>query len=147
MRDGLTRVPILYDRDCGFCRFSLAFVLAWDRRRRLEAVAIQSARGALLLDELSPEQRLASWHLVLPAGRVSGGAALAPLLRMLPGGALLSTLPAHAPTLAERAYGLLARHRGRLGRILPAATIARADVRIARASGEPAEQPRQRPGL
>ncbi len=36
---------ILYDADCGFCKWSLDKVLLWDRRGRLRPVAIQSPEG------------------------------------------------------------------------------------------------------
>ena len=32
---------VLYDADCGFCRWSLGKLLAWDRRRLLRPVALQ----------------------------------------------------------------------------------------------------------
>ena len=49
---------VLYDRDCGFCRWSLDKILAWDRRRRLRPVAIQSEEGQRLLAPVPPEHRL-----------------------------------------------------------------------------------------
>ena len=42
---GRRRWPVLYDADCGFCKWSLDKLLAWDRRQRLRPVAIQSAEG------------------------------------------------------------------------------------------------------
>ena len=33
---------VLEDRDCGYCRWTLDKILAWDRRRRMRPVAIQS---------------------------------------------------------------------------------------------------------
>ena len=91
------RWTILYDADCGFCRTALAAILTADRDRRLRPLALGTAEADRLLADLTPEQRAASWHLVSPDGhRESAGAAGAPLLRLLPGGAL----PAAA--LAER---------------------------------------------
>ena len=37
----LERAVVLYDDQCGFCKWSLDRVLAWDRHRALRAVAIQ----------------------------------------------------------------------------------------------------------
>src|ERR1700730_5258081 len=75
---------VLYDGDCGFCRWSLAKLLALDRRRR---GALETPAAAALLADLTPEQRAASWHLIAPDGRRwSAGAAAPPLLRLLPGG-------------------------------------------------------------
>ena len=76
---------ILYDRDCGFCKWSLDKLLLWDRARRLHPVAIQSDEGERLLAGLSPAERLDSWHLVRPDGTViSAGAAAEPLARPAP---------------------------------------------------------------
>ncbi len=126
-------LPILYDADCGFCRFMLAQVLAWDRRGRLRPVALQAPEADRLLGDMPEEQRMASWHLVLPGGEVrSGGAAFAPLLRLLPGGAPLAPLPAAFPVAAERAYRLVAGNRHKLGPHVPRASAERARERIAR---------------
>ncbi len=106
---------VLYDADCGFCRRSLGWILRWDRSGRLEPVALQSPWAATLLDDLSEEERMASWHLVSPAGeRWSAGAAAPPMLRLLPGGRLPALLLGAYPSLTERAYRFVARHRGAL---------------------------------
>jgi predicted DCC family thiol-disulfide oxidoreductase YuxK len=127
------RPVVLYDADCGFCRWSLGKLLAWDRRRRVRPVAIQSAEGQRLLADLSEAKRLSSWHLVGPDGRLrSAGAAAAPLLRTLPGGAPLAALLERFPSATEGAYAWVAAHRGRLGRLIPAAAKRRADARIRR---------------
>jgi predicted DCC family thiol-disulfide oxidoreductase YuxK len=126
---------LLYDADCGFCRWSLARMLAWDRHRRVRPVAIQSAEGQRLLDDLSEAQRLSSWHLIGPGGRRhSAGAAAAPLLRTLSGGAPLAALLERFPSANEGAYAWVAAHRGRLGRLIPAAARRRAEARIRRRS-------------
>lgn len=105
---------LLYDADCGFCRWSLRKVLAWDRRGRLRPVALQEPEAGRLLPGLHQEQRMASWHLVGPGGRVhSGGDAAAPLLRLLPGGRPLAALAAAFPGLTRRAYRWVADNRGR----------------------------------
>lgn len=125
------RTVVLYDAGCGFCRWSLAKLLAWDRGRRLRPVAIDSAEGARLLAELSEDERRASWHLIGPDGPLfSAGAAAAPLLRELPGGAPLAVLLERFPTATERAYAWVARHRGGLGRLIPTGAERRADDRI-----------------
>jgi predicted DCC family thiol-disulfide oxidoreductase YuxK len=126
---------VLYDADCGFCRWSLAKLLAWDRQGRLRPVAIQSADGRRLLAGLSEEQMLASWHLVREGRRYSAGAALPPLLRLLPGGAALARLSAAMPRISERAYGFVARHRAPIGRLITAGAKRRSNERIARRSG------------
>jgi predicted DCC family thiol-disulfide oxidoreductase YuxK len=55
---------ILYDADCGFCRWSLGKLLAWDRPRRLRPVALQDPEADALLGGMEEERRMASWHLV-----------------------------------------------------------------------------------
>ncbi|MEK6250406.1 MAG: DCC1-like thiol-disulfide oxidoreductase family protein [Actinomycetota bacterium] len=125
------RVAILYDADCGFCRWSLAKVLAWDRSRRLRPVAISSAAGDRLLGDLSEEERRASWHLVDADGRRrSAGEAGAALLRTLSGGAPLAVLLERFPSATEGAYAWVVANRGRLGRLIPAGATRRADARI-----------------
>lgn len=110
---------LLYDADCGFCRWTLAHVLRWDRDGRLEPLALQEPRAVALLADMSEEERMASWHLVSPAGeRWSAGAAAPPLLRLLPGGGAAARLLAAFPSLTERLYRFVARHRGTLGRLL-----------------------------
>jgi predicted DCC family thiol-disulfide oxidoreductase YuxK len=110
---------ILYDRDCGFCTWSLKGVLSWDRRRRLRPVAIQSDEGQRLLAGMDPEERLASWHLVAPDGTVtSAGAAAEPLARLLPGARPLAFLFRSFPGATERAYRWVSEHRGTLARVL-----------------------------
>jgi predicted DCC family thiol-disulfide oxidoreductase YuxK len=110
---------ILYDADCGFCKWSLNKVLAWDRRRRLRPVAIQSEEGQRLLAQVPPSARLDSWHLVGPGGGISSaGAAAAPLAELLPGGRPLAALFRAFPGTTERAYRWVSSHRNGLARAL-----------------------------
>jgi len=119
----LRQPTVLYDRDCGFCRWSLAKLLRWDTRRRLRPVPLQSPEGAGFPDD--------SWHLITEDGRVfSAGAGVEPLMRLLPGGRPIAALARAFPRLTERAYRFVADHRGRLGRLLPAGAIERATARI-----------------
>jgi predicted DCC family thiol-disulfide oxidoreductase YuxK len=108
---------VIYDPDCGFCRFSLALLLAWDRRhRRLHPLPLGTAAADRLLADLTEEQRNASWHLIRDDGiRTSAGAALAPALGLLPGGRAPARLFARFPGLSERGYRWVAEHRGLLG--------------------------------
>jgi predicted DCC family thiol-disulfide oxidoreductase YuxK len=114
-----TRTVVLYDQDCGFCKWTLDKILAWDRPKRLRPVAIQSEEGSRLLAGMDPDMRLNSWHLVTPDGELfSGGAAAEPLARTLPWGRPLAALFGAFPGLTERAYRYVAEHRGRLARLL-----------------------------
>ena len=128
---------VLYDGGCGFCRWSLAKLLGWDRRGRLRPVAIQSDEGSRLLAGLGEEERMASWHLVSGGRRYSAGAALGPLLRLLPGGRPLARLAEALPGPTARAYRLVAGHRSALGRPISAAARRRADERISRRTAAP----------
>jgi predicted DCC family thiol-disulfide oxidoreductase YuxK len=125
-------VTVLYDRDCGFCRWSIGKLLAWDRDRRLRPVAIQSEEGERLLADLAPDQRLTSAHAIDAAGRrTSGGDALAPVAEVLPGGRPLAALARRAPGLARAGYDAIAGRRPLLGKLVTEAAKARADERLA----------------
>jgi predicted DCC family thiol-disulfide oxidoreductase YuxK len=131
----VSRTPILYDEDCGFCRTCLALVLAWDRRRQLRPVPLQDPEADRLLAGMPEERRMASWHLVAPAGEVrSAGAAFPPLLRLLPGGRPFAALAARFPRATERGYALVAANRSRFGRVVPGRAKRRADALIERLS-------------
>ena len=66
-------------------------------------------------------ERLASWHLVLPTGEIrSGGAAAAPLARLLPGGRPIAAVFEALPGITDRAYRWVADHRGTLARLVRA---------------------------
>jgi len=115
----MDQAVLLYDRACGFCRWSTTRILAWDRRGRLRAVALQDPEADRLLSSIEPARRMGSWHLVTRDGRVrSGGAAIGTLARLLPGGAPLAFLAEAFPGLTERAYRWTAEHRDGLGRLL-----------------------------
>lgn len=123
-------MPVLYDHDCGFCRFSVALVLACDRRRRLRPVAIQSEEGERLLEGLPAAERLASAHVVLPDGAVrSGGAVAAAVLQELGAGGL-ARLAERRPALAARVYSAVADRRTALGRLVPERAKRWADRRV-----------------
>ncbi len=124
---------VLYDTDCGFCRWSLAQVLTLDRRGRLRPVALGTPEADALLADLDPEARASSWHLVAPDGRrYSAGAAAPPLLRLLPGGRPPAALLAASPRLTERAYQWVAGNRPALSRLIPSRSKRRADGLIER---------------
>ena len=117
--DGDAESIVLYDEDCGFCKWSLNKILAWDRSRRLRPVPIQSEEGERLLADVAPETRLDSWHLVDADGRLdSAGAAVPPLARLLPWGGPLAAVFAAFPAATDRGYRYVARHRDRWARIL-----------------------------
>lgn len=112
------RPTVLYDEGCRFCRRSVGWLRALDRRHELAFEPIGSETGERLLADLSPDERYASWHLVEEDGcRYSAGAAFPPLLRRLPALRLLAPASERFPGATERVYQLVARHRGTLGRL------------------------------
>jgi predicted DCC family thiol-disulfide oxidoreductase YuxK len=131
----MATMTLLYDRDCGFCRWCLGKVLAWDRRRSLRPVPIQSEEADRLLEGMPGEERLASWHLVDGDGTVrSAGAAFPSLFRRLPGGVPFAALTARAPRATDRGYRWVAGHRSLWGKLVTDGAKRRADERIAERS-------------
>jgi len=122
---------VLYDADCGFCRWSLAKVLAWDRRGTLRPVALQDHEAAELLAGMGEGERMDSWHLATDGEVRSGGAAFAPLLRRLPGARPVAALAERFPGAAERGYRFVVDRRGALGRLVTSGARRRAEARIA----------------
>ena len=130
------QATLLYDRDCGFCRWCLGKVLAWDRRGAIRPVAIQSEEADRLLTGMPEQERLASWHLVEQNATVrSAGEAFPTLLRRLPGGSLLAALTARAPRATDRAYRWVAGNRARWGKLVSEGAKRRADRRISGRNG------------
>jgi len=126
-----TRAIVFYDKDCGFCRWSLGKLLRLDRARRLRPVPIQSPDGEMHLGEMSDAMRLASWHLVVDDGTLySAGAAVAPLLELLSGGSLPAAVFRRFPRLTNRGYQWVAGHRTALARPLSGRAVRRATARI-----------------
>jgi predicted DCC family thiol-disulfide oxidoreductase YuxK len=149
---------VIYDDDCGFCRWTLALLLSLDRPRAdrggaergaLRPLPLGTPEADYLLAELSTEERNASWHLVIdPPGaeqlsfdtgpeRFSAGAAFVPVLRLLPRGRRIAFLVARIPGATERGYRWVADHRGPLGRFVPGRARRWAD-RVITAHGGPA---------
>jgi predicted DCC family thiol-disulfide oxidoreductase YuxK len=112
-------VPVLYDPDCGFCRVSLALLLRWDTRGRLDPVALGTEEADALLDGMPEDERMASWHLVEGGAVSSGGAAFPPVFALLPGGRPLARATERFPGASDRLYRWVADHRSLLGRPLP----------------------------
>jgi predicted DCC family thiol-disulfide oxidoreductase YuxK len=110
---------VLYDDDCGFCRWSMAWALRHDDGKRLIAVPIQSPLGAELLAELDEHERLRSAHVIDKRGaRRSGGAAAADVLSALAPTRALGRLANLAPAPTSLLYGFVASHRHGVGRFV-----------------------------
>jgi predicted DCC family thiol-disulfide oxidoreductase YuxK len=106
----------------------MAKVLAFDRDGRLRPLALQSPAADALLGGMEEGRKMASWHLAGPGGELhSGGAAFAPLMRLLPrGGRALAAVFARFPRASDRLYLAVADRRGALGRLLGEGPRARA---------------------
>jgi predicted DCC family thiol-disulfide oxidoreductase YuxK len=113
------RTVVLYDEECGPCRWIADRLLVLDRRGRLRVAPIQGPEGHRLLASISAARRLDSMHVVDRSGAVfSAGAAIGPAVHELPFGAPLAWLAGLSPALTERAYRLAAANRSRLARVL-----------------------------
>ena len=125
-------LTVLYDADCGFCRFTLASLLRLDRHRRLLPVPIQGPDGERLLGHLTPQERLAAAHVVTPQGRVySGGDAVVPIARELPGMGPVAAVAGALATPTRWGYRQVAVHRAALGRFVSPRRRDRATAAIA----------------
>ncbi|MEA2520772.1 MAG: hypothetical protein QOI81_418 [Actinomycetota bacterium] len=112
-------VAILYDNDCGFCRWTIARLLSWDRQKTLRPVALQDEEAVRLLPGMSRAERMRSWHVVTADGHVwSAGGAVGPLLRQMPFGRIAAPIPEAFPKTTERLYRWGAHHRDRLGKMV-----------------------------
>ena len=108
---------VLYDRDCGFCRWSLMQILRLDRDRRLRPVPIQSDEGQRLLASVPEAKRLESWHLVTPDGTVhSAERGFPELFGRLPRGAPIAKLTALLQGPSGLGYRTIVANRTRLGK-------------------------------
>jgi predicted DCC family thiol-disulfide oxidoreductase YuxK len=109
-------IVVLYDADCGFCRWSADHLRRWDSRGALAFASIQSTDGQQLLHAVPVNARLDAMHAVTTDGRVwSGGDALRVLLDVLPGGRIPAAIAGAFPEATEHAYRFIARHRERFG--------------------------------
>jgi len=114
---------VLYDDDCGSCRWSADRLRAWDRRGRLAFASIQASDEALRA--VPAAERLDAMHVVDASGRIwTGGAAVTRLLAEVPGGGLLAAVGRNWPDLAERVYRAAARRRATFSRLLGAQACA-----------------------
>jgi predicted DCC family thiol-disulfide oxidoreductase YuxK len=125
-------LPVLYDADCGFCRWTLALLLEHDPGARLRPVTLDSPEGAVLLAALSDDERMRSAHVVTADGRVwTGGAAVAPILDELGHPRCAAAARLARPAL-RAGYRAVAASRGILGRLVGDEARDRATAAIAR---------------
>ena len=118
----MTQAVLVYDGECGFCRWAVDKLMAWDRNERVRPLAIQDPEADRILASVDPGARATSWHLAAPDGRVySAGAVAAPLFRLLPAGKPFALVFSQFPQATEFAYQTIARNRDRVGRAVGAA--------------------------
>jgi predicted DCC family thiol-disulfide oxidoreductase YuxK len=112
----MSEVNLLYDEDCGFCRWSVDKVLRLDPDRRVRPIALQSDEARALLRDVDPETRMLSAHVVTKDGHVHSGGALAePLFSSLRWGKPVAAVTRALPGTTDRVYRLIARNRYRIG--------------------------------
>lgn len=119
------RLVVLYDRDCGLCTASARALRRWDRNNRLDLVPLQDARSSAVPAVASAGRDLAlssALHVVDEAtGTIrAGGAGVLAIAAVLPGGWTVRSFAAIPPFrwAVGVGYGLIARHRHRIGRWL-----------------------------
>lgn len=119
---------VLYDADCGFCRWAMAWAVRRDHHHVLVTVPIQSPLGSKLLVDVVPSDRLRSAHVVRDDGcRHSGGAAAADVLCVLPPTRALGRLARSLPKTTALLYGVVAGRRKSFGRLIGNEARRRAD--------------------
>ena len=111
---GMEPTTVLYDEDCGFCRWTADKLRGWDRHAGYVRLDPGSARAGAVGGR--PARGASGSAHVVTAGHVrSGGAAVAPVLRELPGGRPLAVVAEAMPRVTDRAYRWTARRRTWLG--------------------------------
>jgi predicted DCC family thiol-disulfide oxidoreductase YuxK len=94
-------------------------VASLDRRGRIALLTLEDPASEQLVTPLPAGERLASWHLAWPGGRLSSrGAAGIDLLRAL-GYPRAASAASYVAEPVERLYSLVAEHREALGRFAP----------------------------
>jgi predicted DCC family thiol-disulfide oxidoreductase YuxK len=134
-------VIVLYDADCGFCRWAMAWAVRHDREQVLVTAPIQSPLGSELLADIALAERLRAAHVVSDDGhRASGGDAAAEVLSALPATRALGRLARGLPGTTALLYNVVAAQRKSFGRLVGNAARRRADDLLAATSVTDAEE-------
>jgi predicted DCC family thiol-disulfide oxidoreductase YuxK len=118
MGQALATASLIYDGDCAMCRASALWIMRRAMSRgALEILPCRSSVRAERFPAITEAQCMSAMQLVLPDGRVLGGADAVPeLLRRIRGWgwvAAVFDVPGVRP-LARRLYGWIARNRMKL---------------------------------
>jgi hypothetical protein len=107
-----------------------------DRDGELAFLPFRHPEAAPFLERLAPEERFASWRLVRPDGSLAGyGTGVVPLLEAMRVTRPLARVVALVPArLLDALYGLVAKRRGALGRLVPDVPAVTQTAETARAS-------------
>lgn len=138
---------VLYDADCGFCRWAMAWAVRRDHHHVLVTVPIQSPLGSELLVDVVPSERLRSAHVIRDDGcRRSGGAAAADVLSVLPPTRALGRLGHSLPRTTALLYSVVAARRKSFGRLVGKEARRRADDLLGAPSAPTAAELKVRSG-
>jgi predicted DCC family thiol-disulfide oxidoreductase YuxK len=118
---------LLVDADCGVCCWIGLRIGA--RMEGLDVATIQSEAGGRLLDGMTAERAMASWHLREGARTVSGAEVIGGLLE-LGGHARAAALARRAEPVLGPVYRFGARHRDVWARVVPRGARERAKRRL-----------------
>ena len=113
-----TTSVMFYDRDCGFCAWTVSALLRFDRNNTWRVTTIQEARDDALAS-IPDEQVFESWHVRHNGVVSSGGAALADALRSMPLLRPAGWLLARLPRVADVLYRAVSGRRAFLARLIP----------------------------
>jgi len=137
---------VLYDAECGFCRWAMAWAITQDRGGALIAVPIQSPLGSELLVDVLASDRLRSAHVLDEDGRLySGGAAAAEVLSVLAPTRALGRLAHRLPRSTALVYRVCAAQRQSFGRLVGREARERADELLGAISVTTAAELESRP--
>lgn len=89
---------LAYDAYCGPCRRFRHAVDILDKHEIIDFISLTNADQAGLLDKIHVPLRYKSFHLIFPDGEITSGSdALLKLIRILPGGWVISPLIDYFP--------------------------------------------------
>lgn len=120
-----SRLTVLYDGDCGFCKLTVDVLARLDLERRLELVPLQHAEHHPQRPELARLSRelplSRTIHVRRADGRIdAGGGAVLEILDALPLGWLFRPwrLVPGLPWLLDQGYQLVADNRGAISKLV-----------------------------